>query len=69
MNAVATAPSVSLRISAPELRKSCSLNMINRTAAAKPLPWASVNSGPWDPAGLARAGRALRLETPAGLAA
>ena len=31
--------------SGPALRKVCSLNMISSTAAAKPVPWASENSG------------------------
>ncbi len=46
MNPAAAAPSSACANSGPLLRKTCSLTITSRIAAAKPPPSASVNSGP-----------------------
>ena len=44
MYPAAAAPALPLTRSGPAFRNACSLSMIRNTAAAKPPPWASVNS-------------------------
>ena len=44
MNPAAAAPSEPLTSRGPALSRVCSLTMISSTAAAKPLPWARLNS-------------------------